>query len=68
MTAVQTARYQPCVTVYLDMRTKLADKVELLAAVPCALPLEARVTLDQSTGRLRIWHVHPVAVADIGAI
>lgn len=48
--------------------TKLADKVELLAAVLCALPLKAWMSLDQTTGRRRIWHVHPVTVADVWAV
>lgn len=68
ITEQQTGRLERCMLIYLDARTKLADKVELLAAVLCAFPLEAWMSLDQTTSRLRIWHVHPVTVADIWAI
>lgn len=51
--------------IYLEVRTKLTDKVQLLATVLCAFPLETRLSLDQTTGRLCIWHVNPVTVADI---
>lgn len=41
ITGQQTARRLHGVLTYLDARTKLADKVVLLAAVFCAFPLEA---------------------------
>lgn len=54
--------------IYVRVYTKLADKVELLAAVRCGFPLETRMPQNISTGFSCIWHIHPVTVADIGAI
>lgn len=62
------AQFYCSALIYLRVYTELADEVELLAAVRCGFPLETRMPQNISTSFFCIWHIHPVAVADIWAI